>query len=56
VAGGAVQKLMAGLQKEQEILMHSADMLMDIYVMESAMLRAEKLVQLNGLEVCSNLC
>lgn len=50
VAGGAVQKLMAGLQKEQEILMHSADMLMDIYVMESAMLRAEKLVQLNGLE------
>ena len=50
VAGGAVQKLMAGLQKEQEILMHSADMLMDIYVMESAMLRAEKLLQLNGLE------
>jgi len=48
VAGGAVQKLMMGLEKEQEILMHSADMLMDIYVMESAMLRAEKLVNLHG--------
>jgi hypothetical protein len=32
VAGGAVQKLMMGLEKEQEILMHSADMLMDIFV------------------------
>ncbi len=50
VAGGAVQKLMMGLEKEQEILMHSADMLMDIFVMESAMLRAEKLVNLHGLE------
>ena len=50
VTGGAVQKLMAGLEKEQEILMHSADMLMDIFVMESAMLRAEKLVNLHGQE------
>lgn len=50
VAGGAVQKLMMGLEKEQEILMHSADMLMDIFVMESAMLRAEKLVNLHGQE------
>jgi len=39
-----------GLEKEQEILMHSADMLMDIFVMESAMLRAEKLVNLHGKE------
>ena len=50
VAGGAVQKLMMGLEKEQEILMHSADMLMDIFVMESAMLRAEKLINLQGAE------
>jgi alkylation response protein AidB-like acyl-CoA dehydrogenase len=50
VVGGAVQKLMMGLEKEQEIIMHGADMLIDIYTMESAMLRAEKLVNLHGLE------
>lgn len=50
VAGAAVQKLMMGLEKEQEILMHAADVLMDIYTMESAMLRAEKLMNLHGQE------
>ena len=50
VVGGAVQKLMMGLEKEQEIIMHGADMLIDIYTMESCMLRAEKLVNLHGLE------
>ncbi len=50
VIGGVVQKLMMGLEKEQEIIMHGADMLIDIYTMESAMLRAEKLVNLHGLE------
>ena len=50
VIGGAVQKLMMGLEKEQEIIMHAADMLIDLYTMESAMLRAEKLVNLHGLE------
>lgn len=50
VAGGAVQKLMMQLEKEQEILMHAADVLIDIFAMESALLRAEKLVNLHGLE------
>ena len=50
VAGGAVQKLMQKLSDEQEILIHSSDILSDILVMESAMLRAEKLVNLHGLE------
>ena len=50
VIGGAVQKLMMGLEKEQEIIMHGADMLIDIYTLESAMLRAEKLVNLHGLQ------
>lgn len=50
VAGGAVQKLMMQLEKEQEILIHASDMLMDILVMESGMLRAEKLMHLNGKE------
>ena len=48
VVGGAVQKLMMGLEKEQEIIMHGADILIDIYTMESAMLRAEKLVNIQG--------
>lgn len=50
VAGGAVQKLMMGLEKEQEVIMHAADMLIDVFTMESAMLRAEKLVNLHGAE------
>jgi len=50
LAGGAVQKLMMQLQKEQEIIMNAADMLIDIFAMESAMLRAEKLIKLKGLE------
>ncbi len=50
VAGGAVQKLMQKLSDEQEILIHSSDILSDILVMESAMLRAEKLINLHGLE------
>lgn len=50
LAGGAVQKLMMQLQKEQEIIMNAADMLIDIFAMESAMIRAEKLVHTKGLE------
>lgn len=50
VAGGAVQKLMMGLEKEQEIIMNAADVLIDIFAMESSMLRAEKLINLHGLE------
>jgi len=43
VAGSAVQKLMMSLAKEQEILMNIADMLIELYVSESVLLRAEKL-------------
>ncbi len=50
VAGSAVQKLMMGLEKEQELLMHCSDMMADILNMESGMLRAEKLVNLHGQE------
>jgi alkylation response protein AidB-like acyl-CoA dehydrogenase len=50
VAGSAVQKLMAKLESEQEVLIHAADMLIDVLNMESAMLRAEKLVNLHGQE------
>lgn len=50
VAGGAVQKLMNKLESEQEVLLHSADILIEVLNMESALLRAEKLVNTQGLE------
>ena len=43
VAGAAVQKLMMTLAKEQEILMNIADMMIELYVSESIILRAEKI-------------
>jgi alkylation response protein AidB-like acyl-CoA dehydrogenase len=52
VAGAAVQKLMAQLGKEQEVLMNVADMLMELYVSESLQLRVEKLVGLKGEDAC----
>jgi alkylation response protein AidB-like acyl-CoA dehydrogenase len=45
VAGGAVQKLMAKMKDEQEIIMNAADMLIDIYVMESVLLRVKKIFE-----------
>jgi hypothetical protein len=50
VAGAAVQKFMAKLAEEQEILMNLADMLIEIYVAESTLLRVEKLYSLRGEE------
>lgn len=50
VAGGAVQKLMMQLSKEEEILMNIADMAIEIYAAESCLLRVEKLVSMQGEE------
>ena len=47
-AGAAVQKLMMKLSTEQEILMDCADMLMELYICESLLLRVGKMIQLNG--------
>ena len=52
VAGTAVQKYMMTLAKEQEILMHIADMAIDTYMAESVLLRVRKLVALKGEEEC----
>lgn len=52
VAGGAVQKLMQTLSKEQEIIMDIADMAIDTYVAESTLLRVEKLIAQKGEEAC----
>ncbi|MFN0274186.1 MAG: acyl-CoA dehydrogenase family protein [Chitinophagales bacterium] len=43
VAGAAVQKLMMQLKDEQEILMSAADMMNEIYLAESLLLRVKKL-------------
>jgi alkylation response protein AidB-like acyl-CoA dehydrogenase len=48
VAGAAVQKLMMQLDKEQEILMNIADMSIEVFHAESALLRVMKLAQQKG--------
>jgi hypothetical protein len=48
VAGAAVQKLMMNIDKEQEILMNIADMAIEVFHAESAMLRAIKMANIKG--------
>ncbi len=48
VAGAAVQKLMANLQNEQEILMNISDMAIETFVAESALLRLIKMADKQG--------
>lgn len=54
VAGAGVQKLMQKLKDEQEILMNISDMLIDVYAMESLLLRVQKIVEARG-EAASSL-
>ncbi|SHF87598.1 acyl-CoA dehydrogenase family protein [Ornithinibacillus halophilus] len=49
-AGLAAQKYMQKLEKEQEILVNLADMVAEVYNMESAILRTEKAINKSGLE------
>ena len=51
-AGAAVQKLMAKIDQEQEILMNVADMAIETYHAESALLRLIKMVEQRGEAVC----
>lgn len=53
VAGAAVQKFMMKLSEEQEILMNVADMAIEIYAAESALLRTEKLIGIKGETACA---
>lgn len=52
VAGAAVQKFMMKFSEQQEILMNLADMLIEIYVAESTLLRVEKLITMKGAADC----
>jgi alkylation response protein AidB-like acyl-CoA dehydrogenase len=47
-AGAATQKYMQAIQDQQEVMGAIADMVIETYAMESAVLRAQKLVEHNG--------
>ena len=49
-AGKATQHYAMEIEKEQEVLMNLADMVIEVYTAESAILRAEKLAAKNGEE------
>lgn len=54
VAGKAAQTFQDKIEEEQEIMMNLADVMIEIYAAESAMLRVEKLVQNKGEEFSKN--
>lgn len=53
VLGSAAQKYMLELQKQQEILIGCANIIMEAYQMETACLRAKKLAEKSGEEAAS---
>ncbi len=48
VSGAATQKYMQAIQEQQEVMGAIADMTIEIYAMESAVLRAQKVVEQKG--------
>ncbi len=50
VVGTAAQKYMMELQNQQEILLNAADIIMNAYAMETAILRAQKLAEKGNAE------
>ncbi|WP_339607205.1 acyl-CoA dehydrogenase family protein [uncultured Roseivirga sp.] len=54
VGGKAAMALQDKIEDEQEVMMNLADILMEIYAVESSMLRTEKLVSQRGEEACKD--
>lgn len=54
VGGKAAMALQDRIEDEQEIMMNLADLMIEIYAVESAILRTEKLVSIKGEEACTN--
>ncbi|MFL6336966.1 MAG: acyl-CoA dehydrogenase family protein [Pyrinomonadaceae bacterium] len=53
VLGTAAQKFMTALSEEQEVLIGAANIIMDVFAMESAILRAQKLAASQGGEAAA---
>ncbi len=53
VLGTAAQKYMMALSEQQEVLMNCADIIMDAYQMETAILRAKKQAESKGAEAAA---
>jgi alkylation response protein AidB-like acyl-CoA dehydrogenase len=53
VLGTAAQKYMTALSDEQEVLLGASNIIMDVYAMESAILRAQKLAASQGEEAAA---
>lgn len=47
-AGAAFQKLMQKMKEEQEVVMNIADMMTEVFVCESMLLRTEKIIETKG--------
>jgi len=54
VGGKAAMALQDKIEDEQEVMMNLADILIETYAVESAMLRTEKLISLRGEEACAD--
>lgn len=54
VGGKAAMALQDKIEDEQEVMMNLADVMIEIYASESAILRTEKLVSLKGEAACAN--
>ncbi|WP_313375440.1 acyl-CoA dehydrogenase family protein [Chishuiella sp.] len=50
VAGAALQKFGAELEKHQQLIIATSHIMQEIYMVESAMLRAEKIASVKGIE------
>jgi len=53
VAGSAVQRFMMGLEKEQEVIGVLSNLVMEVYAMESALLRTLKKLSAGRSETCA---
>jgi alkylation response protein AidB-like acyl-CoA dehydrogenase len=56
VAGSAVQKYLQALAEEQEVIGALSNLVMEVYAVESALLRTQKKIMKNGAEACASEC
>jgi alkylation response protein AidB-like acyl-CoA dehydrogenase len=56
VAGSAVQRFLQGLASEQEVIGAMSDLVMEVYAMESALLRTLKKIAASSEESCATEC